>query len=328
MIIIDISINKKSGIPLYIQVKRQIMELIKDGTIKVGSKMPTERELSKKLHVSRNTVSSAYNELEQEGVLKSYQGKGTFVIEEVISWKDKDIKNRIVKFVDMAFEEAIENGIDPEELLEIVSERVRKNKEKMKKIVAVYVECNIEQAKMFSKQLSKTTNMNVIPLTIADIKTMDKETVSTLEKCQVIISTFNHLNEVNKLTEGLEKQVFGVAITPDLGTIVKIARYPKTTSFAFVCLSEEFMFKIRGALGKAGLGNVDIEFTNTNDDEKLKEFIKNKDVIIVSPGRYENVSKLNFENKEIIKFLYSLDDGSVKTMKSKMVELKDYNEND
>lgn len=319
----EICINKKSGVPLYLQVKRQIMDSIKEGVIKVGSKMPTERELSKRLKVSRNTISTAYNELEQEGVLKSYQGKGTFVIEEVISWKDKEIENKIIKFVDMALEESLEKGINTEEFLEIVKKRVKEKKEMIKKIVAVYVECNIEQSKMFSKQLSKNTNMNVIPLTISDLNKMDKNTVETLEKSQVIISTFNHVNEVSKLTKDLGKDILGVAIIPDIETIVKIARYPENTKFGFVCLSEEFMFKIKGALEKAGLGDIDMEFTNSRDENKLRKLIEGKDVIIVSPGRYGDVNSLNMENKEIIKFLYSLDSGTVKNLKSKMLELKD-----
>lgn len=322
MIVIEIVINKKSGVPLYIQVKRQIMDFIKNDIIKVGSKMPTERELSKQLKVSRNTVSTAYNELEQEGILKSYQGKGTFVIEEVISWKDKDIKNKIMKFIDIALEESLEIGMDTDEFVEFVRERVEEKKEMMKKIVAIYVECNIEQAKMFSKQLNKNTNMNVIPLTVSDLKIMDKTTAETLEKCQVIIATFNHVNEVSKLTENLDKDVLGVAIIPDIETIVKIARYPENTKFGFVCISEEFMFKIKGALEKCGLGSLKIKYTNVTDKEKLGEFIHNSDVLIVSPGRYNDVSSLNGKNKEIIKFLYSLDEGSVKALKSKMVELK------
>lgn len=86
---IDILVNKRSGVPLYLQVKKQILDQIRSGKIKVGSKMPTERELATSLGVSRNTISSAYNELEKEGIIKSYQGKGTFVIEEVSSGKIK-----------------------------------------------------------------------------------------------------------------------------------------------------------------------------------------------------------------------------------------------
>jgi DNA-binding transcriptional regulator YhcF (GntR family) len=281
-IFINIEINKKSGVPLYIQVKKQIMDEIKKGTLKVGTKMPTERELSQRLKVSRNTVSAAYNDLEQDGALKSYQGKGTFVVEEAISWESHNIKNKIIKFVDLGLEEALEIGMKPEEFLEIVNQRVDEKRQIMDKIVAIYVECNIEQAKMFSKQLSKNSNTNVVPLTISDLEKMDKNTKDMIESAEFIITTFNHINEVTNLTTGLNKAILGVAITPNLEPIVKIARYGVDTKFGFVCMSEEFMFKIKGALENAGLSEIYINYSNTTDDNELKDIIEKSDVMIVS----------------------------------------------
>lgn len=298
------------------------MDLIRNGSLKVGFKMPTERELSEKLKVSRNTVSTAYKELEQEGVLKSYQGRGTFIAEEARPWKTQGIKEKIIKFVDLGLEEALEIGLDADEFLEVVAQRVNEKKELMSKMVAVYVECNVEQARMFSQQLSKSTNMNIIPLTIPDLTRMDEDVKGTIEKSQVIIATFNHVNEVKELTRDFNRDVLGIAINPDLGTIVRIARYPDGVKFGFICISEEFKFKIRGALEQAGLGNMDIVYSNTQDEKELQDIINDSDVLIVSPGRYNDVRELNKDNKEIIRFLYSLDDGSVKALKSKILEIK------
>ncbi|MBV4446547.1 GntR family transcriptional regulator [Clostridium tyrobutyricum] len=319
---IDIKLNKDTSIPLYIQLKKQIMYLIKNNILKVGNKMPTERELSSLLKVSRNTISTAYNELEQEGVLKSYQGRGTFVAEDVNPWKIQNVEQKIAKFIDLAFEEALEIGIDSSEFLEIITKRIKEKRKIMSKINAIYVECNIEQSKMFSKQLMESTDINVIPLTISDLKDLNNNTKNILENSQVVIATFNHVNEVTHLIKEFKKEVIGVAINVDLETIVKIARYPEKTKFAFVCISNEFMFKARGALERAGLGNIDIEYTNTINRNKLKNIIENSDVVITSPGRYKSVSDNTDNNKIILKFLYNLDDDSIKSLKSKIVELK------
>ncbi|SHK12732.1 transcriptional regulator, GntR family [Hathewaya proteolytica DSM 3090] len=317
---VNIKINKKNGIPLYLQVKKQIIEQIRLGNFRVGSKMPTERELASAINVSRNTVSTAYNDLEKDGIIKSFQGKGTFVMEEVASWKDKSLKEKVVKVLDIALEEAMENGMSTEEFLELVTETVKERNEIMEKMSFVFVECNIEQSKMFSAALSNSSKMQVIPLTISDLRVMSEKTKNIVKSCEVIITTFNHVNEVTELTSLLNKQIFGVAINPDIGTIVKIARYKDGTRFGCVCISEEFMFKIRQALEKAGLDNVDIAYTNSDDKEELKNFIKYVDVIIVSPGRLKDIKSINVENKDIIEFLYLLDNGSVKALKSKLVE--------
>lgn len=284
--------------------------------------MPTERELSQKLQVSRNTVSMAYRELEKDAVLKSYQGRGTFVAEEVKLWKDEDIRDKLKKFVDLAFEEAIETGIDADEFMEIVTERIEEKRRLINEISGIYVECNIEQSRIFAAQLKERTNIDFKPVTVNDLRVMDKDTEELLQKSQIIITTFNHVNEVRRLTRNFNKKVLGVAITPDLETIVKIARFPIGTKFYFVCISEEFKFKVRDALESAGLGNINIEYTNSLHKEELMEIINKSDVIIASPGRYKDVNELNNGRKQIINFLYSLDDGSVKALKSKLLEIK------
>ncbi|WP_319001041.1 GntR family transcriptional regulator [Clostridium algidicarnis] len=314
-------ITKKSGIPLYLQVKKQIMYHIRSGSLKVGTKMPTERELSENLKVSRNTISTAYKELEKEGVLKSYQGKGTFVAEEAKPWKEQNVRDKIVRFVDIGIEEALEAGMNIDEFLEIVSTRVKEKSDFMKELKGIYVECNTEQSRMFSKELSEAMNMNVVPLTIGELKKMDEETLTLLKEAQVVISTFNHVNEVNKLIEGFHKEIFGVAINADLETIVKIARYKEGTKFGFLCISEEFMFKIKGALESAGLGGINIKYTNTHNLEEIKELIEESEVIIVSPGRFKETKRLNNDDKDIIKFIYNLDEGSVKALRSKILEI-------
>ena len=322
MIYINIEIDKKNGVPLYIQVKKHIMDEIKKGSLKVGTKMPTEREFSQRIKVSRNTISTAYNDLEQDGALKSFQGRGTFVVEEAVSWESLHIKNKIMKFVDLGLEQALEVGMKPEEFLDIVNQRVNEKKKIMDKIIAIYVECNIEQAKSFSKQLSKNSNMNVVALTLSDLQKMDKDTKDKIESAEFIITTFNHINEVTNLTIGTNKEILGVAITPNLEPIVKIARYGLNTKFGFICISEEFIFKIKRALEKAGLAEASIKYSNTTDEKELEDIIKESDVMIVSPGRYKDVKSANSSNKEIIEFLYSLDEGSVKALKSKIIEIK------
>lgn len=319
---IDIKINKDSSVPLYLQIKKQIINLLKRNILKVGDKMPTERELSDKLKVSRNTISTAYNELEQEGILRSYQGRGTFVEGELNIWKIQNIKQKIIKFIDLGFEEAVRIGMDVDEFLEVITQRVREKRDFMSKITAIYVECNIEQAEIFGKQLMENTDMNIVSVTLEDISKGSNEINKVIEKSQIIITTFNHVNEVTMLTKKFQKEIIGVSINVDLETIVKIARYPEETKFAFICISNEFMFKARGALEKAGLHNINMQFTNTMNKQKLLKIINSSDVLVVSPGRYKDVKLYDVNHKHIMKFLYNVDDNSIRDLKSKIIELK------
>ena len=66
-------------LPLYQQLVELLKEEIHVGRYKQGQKLPTELELCKLYHVSRNTVRSALQQLEKENMLLRQQGKGTFV---------------------------------------------------------------------------------------------------------------------------------------------------------------------------------------------------------------------------------------------------------
>lgn len=318
----NIKISKDNRIPLYIQVKKEIIYLIKNGSLRVGSKMPTERELAKELGVSRNTISSAYNELEATGVLKSIRGRGTFVAEEVLSWKTDEGVHKVNKIIDLALEESLECGIESEDFLDMVINRVREKSEAFNKITAGFVECNNEQAIIFSEEIKKITKVNTIPFTIGDLEVMDEDTIKKLAKCQIVIAPFNHTNEVNELLKGWDKEVLGVATGPNLESIVRIVRHPVDTKYAFICLSDEFIFRIQSALDKAGIGDLKIKYYSGREERKIQEIIKYADVIIVTPARYNEIHKFNHANKELIEFSYIIDRESIKILKSKIVETK------
>lgn len=89
MIFSDINFNKSE--PIYIQIKSHIEDLICKGLIPNKSKLPSTRELSQILGVSRNSVVLAYEELKSQNVIYSVNGKGTFVNSDNLSdsnpWK-------------------------------------------------------------------------------------------------------------------------------------------------------------------------------------------------------------------------------------------------
>ena len=77
MLFSDLTINDKE--PIYIQIKNYLEEMINKGLLPHNSKLPSTRELSLLLNVSRNSILAAYEELKSEGTIYSISGKGTFV---------------------------------------------------------------------------------------------------------------------------------------------------------------------------------------------------------------------------------------------------------
>ena len=73
-------LSNVSGIPIYSQIKQQIISAILSGELSDNELLPSLRQLAKELKISVLTTTRAYTELEQEGFIVTVQGKGCFVI--------------------------------------------------------------------------------------------------------------------------------------------------------------------------------------------------------------------------------------------------------
>lgn len=76
---LDLLNESDLGAPLYQRIVDGVIKAIEEGRIGRGERLPTNRELSLWLKVDRSTVSRAYNELSQKGLIDSQVGRGTFV---------------------------------------------------------------------------------------------------------------------------------------------------------------------------------------------------------------------------------------------------------
>jgi len=75
--------DRTSSKPLYLRIAQLFAEKIKDQIIPAGTKLPPERELARLLSVSRTTAINAYRRLEQEGLVRTKVGSGTYVLENI-----------------------------------------------------------------------------------------------------------------------------------------------------------------------------------------------------------------------------------------------------
>ena len=115
----NIIISNNSSIPIYEQIKTAIKQAIFSNELKEEDMLPSVRSMANDLKISFLTVKKAYDELEQEGYIKTVQGKGSFVapknLELIREEKLKEIQNYIEKIYDIS---KISN-ISEEEIMEL-----------------------------------------------------------------------------------------------------------------------------------------------------------------------------------------------------------------
>jgi len=68
-----------TGVPIYVQLRDQLLTAIRTGALAPGAQMPTMREVAVALRIDLNTVRHAYDELERAGAISLERGRGSFV---------------------------------------------------------------------------------------------------------------------------------------------------------------------------------------------------------------------------------------------------------
>jgi GntR family transcriptional regulator len=72
-------LDSRSGVPPYLQLVHQVRQALLLGYLQQGDQLPLIREAVEQLAINPNTVSKAYRQLEQEGLVTARPGVGTFV---------------------------------------------------------------------------------------------------------------------------------------------------------------------------------------------------------------------------------------------------------
>lgn len=113
-------LNDSSGIPVYLQLREQILHAISRGDVRPGDQLPTVREVAVELSINPNTVNRAYAELERDGVLVSTRGRGTFIAEPASAAGTPKRRDRLMDIAKRSLAECESFGFTADELVSAI----------------------------------------------------------------------------------------------------------------------------------------------------------------------------------------------------------------
>ncbi|MBA7499614.1 hypothetical protein ES704_02359 [subsurface metagenome] len=321
-----IEIDKKSGIPLYLQIKHQIKKLLESDDLKEGEQLPTERDLSESLQVSRNTVSMAYKELVLENIILSIPGRGTFPNPKTSKFTKSKTNNNLSKIeeiIDVTINEALELNFELGEFRKIVNKRIEEKEKLLKNINIAFIECNQEQLYFFSKGIELGTGISIIPILIDEIYNEPDIFRERIKSIDLVVTTFFHYDEVKKYLADQKQRVLAIALDPLMETMVNIAHLSsKDKSIGLVCITDKFAQRVFQSIRQAGIKFSSFKFTISHDTNEVKKFLINTDIVITSPGRKKEVEKLISPQIPLIEFVYVPDKGSMSMLKLAILDIK------
>ncbi|MFC5407209.1 GntR family transcriptional regulator [Cohnella soli] len=125
---LPIRIDEQRPEPLYHQIEVQLRGLILGGQLKEGTLLPSIRELAVGLKCSAITVRRVYQDLENEGLIRTRQGTGTFVARVMPIALDEHKLEKAAEHLEKAVDAGLQLQCTLEELEELFRATIDKKR--------------------------------------------------------------------------------------------------------------------------------------------------------------------------------------------------------
>jgi GntR family transcriptional regulator len=112
------------GVPIYLQIAREIKHSIAVGALRPGEQIPSVREIALHITVNPNTVAKAYRELEAQGIVETRRGTGTFVAKEGFALSQAEKRRTVGGLIDRVLDEARHLRLDEDEVKRLFNEKL------------------------------------------------------------------------------------------------------------------------------------------------------------------------------------------------------------
>ena len=116
--IIMFEIDFRSRIPIYEQIKNEILMCIRLGVYKPDEQLPSIRSVSQSTGINVNTVKRAFTDLEDEGVIYTLVGRGSFVSSDAA--ENTSIADKALEEIETDIRSLKSKGVDKDALIRLI----------------------------------------------------------------------------------------------------------------------------------------------------------------------------------------------------------------
>lgn len=284
----DIKLLNDFPLSIKAQLKRQIIAMIVDQKIPPGQPLLSAKEMGLFLNINRNTVATAYKELESQGYLTIVKGLGTYVNTVPDA---KDI-SKLKSIFHHAIKDAERQGFSNQTIVdEFITCLLKNSVEKSTPKKVILVDCNYEVLETLDEKLKTHIPVDTHLTLIQDIQaTPGKFKKRTLEN-DFILCGMNHMEELTSAMSSLSVPLIGFMIRTDFHIMNQILQLPPGTRVGYCCISQ----KSSKAFFTSSLfssGTELIRFhAGIRDDEAIQSMLDTCQVIFATHYVYDRLIK-------------------------------------
>ena len=113
-------IDSRSRIPIYEQIKNQLITCIRIGIYKADEQLPSIRSVSLQTGINVNTVKRAFADLEDEGIIYTLVGRGSFVSADAAD--NTSIAQKALRDIEPDLRSLKSKGVTKDAIIELIDE--------------------------------------------------------------------------------------------------------------------------------------------------------------------------------------------------------------
>jgi DNA-binding transcriptional regulator YhcF (GntR family) len=300
---IDWKISRDLVIPIYEQLKGQIVYSISFGRLHPGDSLPSVRELASSLNVSPVTVSKVYRELTRDGLLVSKPSVGVFVNELSVSNGNKHIlasKSNLLQIIENSIRQAKLMGYSLQEIHETfhtVAEGYKRQIEVEEQTIIV-VGNTLSATTSYAAEIQKMLrdlNVKVLPYRFDDLINPREEIVNKFKSAKLVITLLERLREVREGLSDYGVRVVAIAFELSPNTIQKLSSITPNQRVGIVSTYPEFIQVMVDELESYGLSIQKPKIELIKNMDRVKAMLSEIDVLIYATGS-EKVMEILPEN--------------------------------
>lgn len=245
-------LNESGKEPVYMQIAGMLREKIEAGEFTEGERLMPERKLGETLHVARNTVKQAYEELCRQGYAVTKKGSGTYV--DTSARKKADFK--VYGIIDETIASLQQMGKGQREIERMFMEQAWKLLPEEEKLKMAWIDCSEEFVRDTAREISEFCSVDVDAFLLDEIR--EEPQILCRKRYDMFATTINHQEEVSETVQRVvpdweETSVEKVVLAVSNGTISNIAKLQGTRPVAVVYGSEWYRYSVECFLKEFGV---------------------------------------------------------------------------
>jgi DNA-binding transcriptional regulator YhcF (GntR family) len=319
----DLQVDRRSAVPVHVQLETQIRHLIVTGRLGPGMQLPTVRQLAGFLRINRNTAARALAELHRDGFLECRQGLGTFVSGRQTA-RSAPAARSLVRLADDVIDRARQLGFTREELMATLAARSPDTRGAgAARTPALLVECNSEELARYGEALEAEVPLEVDRVLVDDLAPRLAREPGFLARYRVVITTFFHIHEVKRALPPDGPPAVALLSEANIATLQRLTELPEGATIGLVCATATGSQNLLRSIQSAGLGHLRPVLASTDDRWSIARMLDATRVVVCTEQGRAALRGALPDDVELIVSDRTLDRGGLDMLRDLLARLEE-----